>query len=76
MRSSAIRLVFLRTLLFLLSGLFAPLSASAQDPGRIGSRILSLDSWTYEAIERLRRRRLTRSFCIWRKRGTLALRGP
>ena len=56
MRSSAIRLVFLRILLFLLPGLFAPPSASAQDPGRIGSRILSLDSWTYEAIERLRSR--------------------
>ena len=36
--------------------LWAPLGASAQDPGRIGSRILSLDSWTYEAIERLRSR--------------------
>ncbi len=63
MRSSAIHLVFLgnlscaslRNLLFL-PLLFASLSASAQDPGRIGSRILSLDSWTYEAIERLRSR--------------------
>jgi hypothetical protein len=45
-----------RVLLFLLPLLFTPLSASAQDPGRIGSRILSLDSWTYEAIERLRSR--------------------
>ena len=36
--------------------LWAPPSASAQDPGRIGSRILSLDSWTDEAIERLRSR--------------------
>ncbi len=34
----------------------APPFASAQDPGRMGSRILSLDSWTYEAIERLRSR--------------------
>ena len=33
---------------------WAPPSASAQDPGRMGSRILSLDSWTYEPIERLR----------------------
>ena len=56
MCSSAIRLTFLRTLLFLPPLLFAPLSASAQDRGRIGSRILSLDSWTYEAIERLRSR--------------------
>ena len=38
------------------SALWAPANASAQDPGRIGSRILSLDSWTYEAIERLRNR--------------------
>ena len=36
--------------------LWAPPNASAQDPGRMGSRILSLDSWTYEAIERLRSR--------------------
>ena len=35
---------------------WAPPSASAQDPGRMGSRILSLDSWTYEAIELLRTR--------------------
>ena len=34
----------------------SPPSALAQDPGRLGSRILSLDSWTYEAIERLRTR--------------------
>ena len=35
--------------------LWAPLSASAQqDPGRMGSRILSVDSWTSEPIERLR----------------------
>ena len=33
---------------------WAPPSASAQDPGRMGSRILSVDSWTKEAIERLR----------------------
>ena len=38
------------------SALWAPPDASAQDPGRMGSRILSLDSWTYEAIERLRSR--------------------
>ena len=38
------------------SALGAPPDASAQDPGRMGSRILSLDSWTYEAIERLRSR--------------------
>jgi len=56
MCSSAIRLTFLRTLLLLPPLLFAPLSASAQDPGRIGSRILATDSWTYEAIERLRSR--------------------
>ena len=56
MCSSAIRLTFLRTLPLLPPLLFAPLSASAQDPGRIGSRILSLDSWIYEAIERLRSR--------------------
>ena len=62
MRSSAIRLIFLRILrspilrilLFLPLGLLGTASASAQDPGRIGSRILSVDSWTYEAIERLR----------------------
>ena len=36
--------------------LWAPPYASAQDPGRMGSRILSLDSWTYEAIERLQTR--------------------
>ena len=36
--------------------LWAPPCASAQDPGRMGSRILSLDSWTYDAIERLRSR--------------------
>ena len=36
--------------------LWAPSHASAQEPGRMGSRILSLDSWTYEAIERLRTR--------------------
>ena len=36
--------------------LCGPLDASAQDPNRMGSRILSLDSWTYEAIERLRTR--------------------
>ena len=42
-----------RILLFLLLALFRPSPASAQDPGRIGSRILSMDSWTYEAIERL-----------------------
>ena len=36
--------------------LWAPPRASAQDPGRMGSRILSLDSWTYENIERLRSR--------------------
>ncbi len=36
--------------------LWAPSHASAQDPGRMGSRILSMDSWTYEAIERLRSR--------------------
>ena len=34
----------------------APSPASAQDPARMGSRILSLGSWTYEAIERLRTR--------------------
>jgi hypothetical protein len=45
-----------RILLFLLLVLFRPSPASAQDPGRIGSRILSMDSWTYEAIERLRSR--------------------
>ncbi len=32
----------------------APSPTSAQDPARMGSRILSLGSWTYEAIERLR----------------------
>ena len=37
-------------------GLWAPPYASAQDRGRMGSRILSLDSWAYEAIERLRSR--------------------
>ena len=36
--------------------LWAPPYASAQAPGRMGSRILSLGSWTYEAIERLRSR--------------------
>ena len=36
--------------------LWAPPSASAQDPSRMGSRILSMDSWTYEAIERLKSR--------------------
>ena len=46
----------MRVLLFLPPLLFTPLSVSAQDPGRIGSRILSMDSWTYEAIERLRNR--------------------
>ena len=56
MCSSAKRLIFLRIVLFLPPLLFAPLSASAQDAGRIGSRILPLDSWTYEAIERLRSR--------------------
>ena len=34
----------------------APPPASAQDPHRMGSRILSIDSWAYEAIERLRTR--------------------
>jgi hypothetical protein len=38
--------------------LWAPSLVAAQDPGRIGSRILSLDSWTYETIERL----LTRGY--------------
>ena len=38
------------------AALWAPPSASAQDPDRMGSRILSLDSWTYESIERLRSR--------------------
>ena len=56
MRSSAIHFVFLRIFLVLPPLLLTPLSASAQDPGRIGSRILSVDSWTYEAIERLRSR--------------------
>ena len=56
MCSSAVRLIFLRILLFLPPVLVGPASASAQEPGRIGSRILSLDSWTYEAIERLRSR--------------------
>ena len=56
MRASALPLTFLRVLLFLPPLLFAPPSALAQDPGRIGSRILSVDSWTYEAIERLRSR--------------------
>ena len=56
MCSSAIRLVFLRIFLFLSPLFFAPPSALAQDPGQIGSRILSMDSWTYEAIERLRSR--------------------
>ena len=56
MRSSAVRLIFLSILLFLPPVLLGPASASAQEPGRIGSRILSLDSWTYEAIERLRSR--------------------
>ena len=36
--------------------LWAPPQVSAQDPGRLGSRILSLESWTYEALERLRTR--------------------
>jgi hypothetical protein len=40
----------------LVHALMAPPPASAQDPGRMGSRILSMDSWTYEAIERLRTR--------------------
>jgi hypothetical protein len=56
MRWLAVRLIFLRVLSVLPPLLFAPLSASAQGPGRIGSRILSMDSWTYEAIERLRSR--------------------
>ena len=56
MRSSAVRLIFLRGLLFLPPTLCGPASAWAQDPGRIGSRILSMDSWTYEPIERLRSR--------------------
>ena len=43
-------------MLLLGPALWAPLYASAQDPGRMGSRILSLDSWTYDAIERLRSR--------------------
>jgi hypothetical protein len=34
----------------------APPPTSAQDPHRMGSRILSIDSWAYEAIERLRTR--------------------
>ena len=55
-RSAAIRFISLRSLLLLPLVLFDPASASAQDPGRIGSRILSMDSWTYEAIERLRSR--------------------
>ncbi len=36
--------------------LWAAPHASAQDASRMGSRILSLDSWTYEAIEHLRSR--------------------
>ncbi len=32
----------------------APSASAQQDPGRMGSRILSVDSWTSEAIERLR----------------------
>ncbi|SVA62325.1 uncharacterized protein METZ01_LOCUS115179 [marine metagenome] len=56
MRSSAVRLILLRGLLFLPPTLCGPASAWAQDPGRIGSRILSMDSWTYEPIERLRSR--------------------
>ena len=43
-------------MLLLGPALWAPLYASAQDPGRMGSRILSLDSWRYDAIERLRSR--------------------
>ena len=49
-------MILLRIFLFFLPVLLGPASASAQDPGRIGSRILSVDSWTYEAIERLRSR--------------------
>jgi hypothetical protein len=56
MRWSALCLVFLRVLLFVPPLLVAPPSVSAQDPGRIGSRILSVDSWTSEVIERLRTR--------------------
>ena len=43
-------------LVLLGNALWVPTHVSAQDPGRMGSRILSLDSWTYEAIERLRTR--------------------
>ena len=43
-------------LLLLGPALWVPPYASAQDPGRTGSRILSLDSWTYEAIARLQSR--------------------
>ena len=56
MRSSAVGLIVLRGLLFLSPTLCGPASAWAQDPGGIGSRILSMDSWTYEPIERLRSR--------------------
>ena len=44
----------LRTVAFL--HLLAALPVSGQEPGSIGSRFLSTDSWTYEAIERLRTR--------------------
>jgi len=40
--------------LFVIALLLAsPVGAEAQDPGRIGSRLLSTDSWTYEAVEQL-----------------------
>lgn len=41
---------------FVATALLAPATAGAQDPGRTGSRIVPLDSWTYEGIERLRTR--------------------
>lgn len=40
------------------SGGLATRPVEAQEPGRIGSRLLSLDSWAYEAVERLTHRGL------------------